>query len=714
MTSKELLNMLKSTHSPLKRIVTSGLIAIATIISPAIISPSQSTKANVDKTPSIPINSPKAPISSSWLRRKFMKKQLKVILDNPNHPLNFLVDYSTKKWKSRRPDTEDAIGVQAGHTFSRSCLVPGEPETVAVEDALDNQIDGWKTESPRIKGCMEKPVIEIGGVLVMLHSAKLWEYSGFLPKGTVQNAPRYPGYSAYTREVLFAEEGTSDESTVSSTGTLSDSLSASNSGGAAKSAPGGIDFSTLELRYIAEDSGLFADRGLRYAFNGTPTSGIKNLKAGRIAAAQSSDAFFVWLSLSPDKFWVNLNPNEPDRIIDPQLAKTDAGRILLQSDFKMKKTVAKLIHPDTLFGKQYWPQLLNIAQQNLKRNGSQTCPPVYRMWIVPAPATVREDDHGIYIVNAPLNVKLESARDSTYKSQRLSGILVSCTTPDKRTKTLFESLERRLILPRIVQAVNTAPEYADLRRVYRSRVAAEWYRQRSKSQATTYREMVNHGDISSWPARQDWSPRQVFDQYTNSYKKGEFHVVHKWQEGNILYTQFYIYGGVDFTKVFFKKLNLTDFQRKWGDLGKVAKTSIKSPVTDSHGKIWLGGITTLPNIPIWQSIWFYFGLGVLVVPFTIYWTRTYRKQWLFSLSSSQIFSAVGGKILDITIVFTIVASCGALAVHFVSSFTRPYEPQSEPALRNPEILQPRMMSPQLMTPEMHLYTVSPRPSPSPR
>jgi hypothetical protein len=626
--------MLKSIHSPLKRIVASGLIAIATIISPSIISPSQSTKANVDKTPSIPINSPKAPISSSWLRRKFMKKQLKVILDNPNHPLNFLVDYSTKKWKSRRPDTEDAIGVQAGHTFSRSCLVPGEPETVAVEDALDNQIDGWKTESPRIKGCMEKPVIEIGGVLVMLHSAKLWEYSGFLPKGTVQNAPRYPGYSAYTREVLFAEEGTSDESTVSSTGTLSDSLSASNSGGAAKSAPGGIDFSTLELRYISEDSSPFADRGLKYAFNGTPAASNKNLNAGRIAAAQASDAFFVWLSLSPDKFWVNLNPNEPDRIIDPQFAKTDAGRILLQSDFQMKKTVAKLIHPDTSLGKQYWQPVMKQVWQQLKKNGSQTCPPIFRMWIVPSPATVREDGNGIYIADAPLNVKLES-QDINFKSLSLSGLysglLASCTTPDKGTKTFQESLYRRLILPRIVQAVNTAPEYTELRRVYRSRVAAEWYRQRSASKATAYREMANNGDVSSWPARQNWSPRQVFDQYVNSFTKGEFHVVHsrKWQEGNTIYIQksFYVYGGVDFTKVFFKQLNSIDFQKTQGDLRQVVDNAMKSPVADQRGKIWLGG-STITSKAIWKSIWFYLALGFLALPFLIRWKRLYRKRLL--------------------------------------------------------------------------------------
>jgi hypothetical protein len=387
---------------------------------------------------------------------------------------------------------------------------------------------------------------------------------------------------------------------------------------AAKSAPGGIDFSTLELRYIAEDSSPFADRGLRYAFNATPAAGNKNLNAGRIAAAQASDAFFVWLSLTPDKFWVNLNPNEPDRIIDPQFGKTDAGRILLQSDLQMKKTVAKLIHPDAPLGKQFWKQL------NWK--DSKTCIS-FRQWIVPAPATVRDDSNGIYITDAPLQVKMES---QYFQSKGTSGFLASCSTLDKKTEVRNESIYRKLILPRIEEAVNKAPEYAELRRVYRSRVAAEWYRQRSESKATAYREMVNNGDVSSWPARQNWSPKQVFNQYVNSFTKGEFHVVHnsKWQEGNIIYTQkkFYVYGGVDFSRVFFKKLSSTDFQKKWGDLRQVTDSSMKSPIADQNGKVWLGGIT-ITGKAFWKSIWFYLIPGTLIALFLIYKIRTRRIRW---------------------------------------------------------------------------------------
>ncbi|MEU6017638.1 hypothetical protein ABZ826_27415 [Streptomyces sp. NPDC047515] len=49
----------------------------------------------------------------------------------------------------------------------------------------------------------------------------------------------------------------------------------------------------------------------------------------------------------------------------------------------------------------------------------------------------------------------------------------SCSQQEKSVEAHNESVFRGMILPRVERAVNTAPEYASLRRVYRSRVAAE-------------------------------------------------------------------------------------------------------------------------------------------------------------------------------------------------------------------------------------------------
>ncbi|WP_033407722.1 hypothetical protein [Nonomuraea coxensis] len=272
---------------------------------------------------------------------------------------------------------------------------------------------------------------------------------------------------------------------------------------------GGVDFSALELRYFA-DAGTDDPAGIRYGF--TPAeAGVKRAggepapgaAAGFRVTRQASDAFFVWLALPAHKFTVNLNPSEPGRIIDADFGTTDAGRILLEADLHMKKTVARLIHPDTALGRRFW-------------DGTRGRCLVFRQWIVPAPASVHERGDELYILDAPLEVKLESEHlpASPPGGELGKGCAGQSAADGERAERVFRSL----ILPRVQRAVNTAPEYAALRRVYLSRVAAEWYRERSRTGRTTYASLVDKGDVRRWRSRQEWSPRQVFDAYVRSYR----------------------------------------------------------------------------------------------------------------------------------------------------------------------------------------------------
>src|SRR5690606_38563166 len=117
----------------------------------------------------------------------------------------------------------------------------------------------------------------------------------------------------------------------------------------------------------------------------------------------ASDAFFVWLALPPDTFWVNLNPTEPDRIIDPRFARTDAGRVLLEADLALKKVVAPLVHPESPSGARFWRELEALYGDRADR----ACFSV-RQWIVPKRATVHATGDELYILDAPLAVKMES------------------------------------------------------------------------------------------------------------------------------------------------------------------------------------------------------------------------------------------------------------------------------------------------------------------
>ncbi|MFG2205690.1 hypothetical protein [Streptomyces sp. NPDC048638] len=340
-------------------------------------------------------------------------------------------------------------------------------------------------------------------------------------------------------------------------------------------APGGIDFSSLQLRYLSDPGD---GSGLQYSFQAPlSTTGGSSPATGLNAAKGTSQAFFVWLALNPSSFWVNLNPNEPDRIVDPQLGRTDAGRIMLEADLRMKKTVGKLIHPDSALGRRFWA---GVSGNCLS----------FRNWILPAPATVREDGDKLYIIDAPLDVRMETQ----YLAQRGKSAARSCPQQDKATEDRNEQLYRSLVLPELKHAINTAPEYAAVRRVYLARVAAEWYRNLSRTRHTTYGDLIDKGDIQNWRTTSTWKPTDTFQKYVDSYKKGEFHVTHKTTSGNNVYLRTYVYGGVDLTRVPFDKLSDDRFRKKDAGLSKNVDSSLTTPAAGGgDNAILLGAPTPL-------------------------------------------------------------------------------------------------------------------------
>ncbi|WP_158820860.1 MULTISPECIES: hypothetical protein [unclassified Streptomyces] len=337
---------------------------------------------------------------------------------------------------------------------------------------------------------------------------------------------------------------------------------------------GGVDFSTLELRYVSDT--YHKGSGVQYAFKADASPADQESFGGRRAAQLASDSFFVWLELPPSAFTVNLNPDEPDRIIDEKFGRTDAGRVLLEADLAMKKSVAQFIHPDTAGGETFWAAL----------QGDTKCLSM-RQWIVPDTATVRDDDNELYILDAPLLVKMES---DIVKAQGVGGA-AGCGQQDEASTRHNEDLYRTTILPQVQEAVNHAPEYADLRRVYASRVAAEWFRERSSTKTTAYSDLIGQGDISRWASREDWTPREVFDRYVQSYKNGEFNVAHTTTEGNMVYTRTYVYGGVDFSRIDQNRVSAAAFAKDHPALPSSARESLNGPSGEGR-EVWLGGQTT--------------------------------------------------------------------------------------------------------------------------
>jgi hypothetical protein len=342
--------------------------------------------------------------------------------------------------------------------------------------------------------------------------------------------------------------------------------------------PGGIDFSTMQLRYVSDtDAG---EGGVRYSFEADDVVDEDEAPSfgGLEAAQRSSDALFTWLALAPSAFWVNLNPDQPDKITDSQLGKTDAGRVLLEADLLLKRSHAKLLDPATDLGDRFWDAV------HFDKATEFPCLPL-RLWITPAPASVREDGGQLYILDAPLKANAEFFKISTQPPG------VRCQQTDEVAKENV-TVYQQIILPELTKVVNTDPGFADLRRVYLSRVAAEWLRQRSAVKPNAFAPIINSNNISRWPARTAWSPQEVFTRYLKSYNEGDFKYTRQVQDGGQTVTVTFALGGVDFSESKRQPVSASTFKAQHPTLPITVTKSVKAPLAYKEADAdltWLGG-----------------------------------------------------------------------------------------------------------------------------
>ncbi|WP_344245208.1 hypothetical protein, partial [Isoptericola hypogeus] len=353
--------------------------------------------------------------------------------------------------------------------------------------------------------------------------------------------------------------------------------------------PGGIDWTSLELHYVSEtpQSGDF-----QYAFSAGELADDGEAEpsfGGEAALNLSSDALFTWLALDPSQFWVNLNPDTPDTVIDEEFATTDAGRVLLEADLELKRAHTDLMRPESETGAEFWESLERTED-------GVPCFDSYRIWIEPHAATVRVDGDQLYILDAPLRVQHERM---DIQSPRPGG--PGCTAPEAILERNFEVMQE-VLEPELEEEVNTAPEFADLRRVYTARVAAQWLRERDARRPGAFHDIIRAGDVSDWPARTEWDPQPIFDEYVEDFQTVQFRYEWENEQG-----EFWIEvgGGVDFARSPRDPVSTERFEREHPALPRTVRSSaheaVSTPVAaqpgdavgtfaeDTQSVAWLGG-----------------------------------------------------------------------------------------------------------------------------
>jgi len=242
---------------------------------------------------------------------------------------------------------------------------------------------------------------------------------------------------------------------------------------------------------------------------------------------------------------------------------------------------SKLLDPNAPLGGQFWDQV---------QSATNDLPCItFRNWIVPQPATVRENGAELYVLDAPMLVKSAPISLSTPPGA------APCPNQPKEITDHNQQVFEKVILPKITEAVNTAPEYEDLRRVYLSRVIATWLRQRSAARPNAYTPIINSGDVSRWPARTKWNPQDVYQAYLKSYKDGEYTYTWTRQQNGKTVTVTIVVGGVDFSESPRQPIDQTTFTQKWPALPQTVQTSQVTLVADNDpGRTWMGATNGPP------------------------------------------------------------------------------------------------------------------------
>jgi len=254
-------------------------------------------------------------------------------------------------------------------------------------------------------------------------------------------------------------------------------------------------------------------------------------------ASELWNYFLIGLRLPNSMFWVNLRPDSPKDVIDPNLEKTDLGRILLSADLQLKKDMAMSTSPDSAKGKAYWNRLYAKAEQVYGQADAEI-PTITRPWIVPGEVIIKETPTGAYIYKATLNVMLEQdyLKDSPF---------YSFTDPKQKEMNAYSSeLIRKEILPGLVREVNSAKRYAQLRQVYYSVVLAQWFKTRLQGQQGEIAAKVDSKDLNGLTSQKSWSKDTYYQAYKKSFSQGEYNKEEEITAGSNIVIRNYFSGGI--------------------------------------------------------------------------------------------------------------------------------------------------------------------------
>ncbi|MCB9721758.1 MAG: hypothetical protein H6756_12900 [Candidatus Omnitrophica bacterium] len=224
--------------------------------------------------------------------------------------------------------------------------------------------------------------------------------------------------------------------------------------------------------------------------------------------------FLTAVTVPEDQLWVNLSPEESERIIADDLVKTEMGRDMLAMDYLLKQLMASMLYPEEGVGAEFWQRVHRRAQAEFGTTDIPT-DTFNKIWIVPRQAHVHVQGEHVVIVDSELDVLLEEDYLSlaAHSAQR-SGAQSNWSA---QTKELI----RKVVIPEIKKEINHGRHFANLRQIYHAMLLAVWYKK------NLHRSIVNrmYADRNLVTGIDHAAPDvkdKIYRQYLEAFRKGAF------------------------------------------------------------------------------------------------------------------------------------------------------------------------------------------------
>lgn len=266
--------------------------------------------------------------------------------------------------------------------------------------------------------------------------------------------------------------------------------------------------------------------------------------------------FLASMTIPKDDLWVNLSPYESNRIIPDELGKTELGRDMLAQDYLLKQLTASLMYPEEELGNEFWNRIYRRAREKF---GTSEIPfnTFNKVWIIPASATVYENDNTVYVVKGRLKVLLQEDYLALQNNQGDSEISADQLSEDQKinSSSISSQIVREIILPAIEREINEGKNFAPLRQIYHSLILAKWYKDTIKTSLLS-QVYIDQKRIAGVELKDQTIKNRIYNLYMIAYKKGVFDFIR--EDYDRLSQEFiprkYFSGGEEFDDIPLKRI----------------------------------------------------------------------------------------------------------------------------------------------------------------